>query len=271
MNLAHPIAWILIVLSGASMVVRFAIPSPAAGLVRVQAAGAGLSEEDRSTFLLEKASLEGGDFHASERLLRLTRDRYDPDLWSSVAFVLAQNHVKPQSGYRWAASAVTMAESETNRLDLAHPTAKERSYMLHLAELWSNLGFVCLQHRQRDTDCARRYLLAAEALDPHPSYAGLLAKATQQQSGITEDGAQRVHIGKDIALKESGRAGRPTPLDIVLVSHGGTTKKLLQTGSIPKKLPTHFDFPGRIAAMRESWFEATSRVQRMNGRVRSRS
>ena len=90
--------------------------------------------------------------------------------------------------------------------------------MAHLAALWSNLGFVCLQHHQRDTDCAQRYLRAAQALDPHSSYMQLLKRSEQSQPNtLSYDASDQIVAGK-IDLNISGNPGKTTSLDIVLAS-----------------------------------------------------
>jgi hypothetical protein len=223
LNLAHPIAWLLLALSAAGVLVRFALPSPVAAVAHTPV----LSEEDRTTLLAETASLQRGDFQASERLLNLARSRYDADLWSSIAFVLAQNQVKPHSAHSWAESAVALAENSAARLNLAHPTPQTRQDMAHLAALWSNLGFVCLQHRQRDTDCAQRYLRAAQALDPHPSYAELLKRSEQNRpNALCYDASDPIVAGR-IDMDISGRRDSSTSLDIVLTSRDQTTVRVL--------------------------------------------
>ena len=228
LNLAHPIVWLLLVLSAASVIVRFALPSP----VVVFAHTPGVSEEDRATLLVETASLQRGDFQASERLLNLARSRYDSDLWSSIAFVLAQNQVKPHSAYNWAESAVALAENRAARLDLAQPTPQTRQDMAHLAALWSNLGFVCLQHRQRDTDCAQRYLRAAQALDPHPSYAELLKRSEQNRPNALSYDASDPLVAGRIEIPITGQRGSSTSLDIVLTSRDETTVRVLDGRSV---------------------------------------
>jgi hypothetical protein len=173
-----------------------------------------------------------GDFPASERLLKLARSRYDADLWSTIAFVLAQNQVKPHSAYNWAESAVALAENSATRLDLAQPTLQTRQDMAHLAALWSNLGFVCLQHRQRDTDCAQRYLRAAQALDPHPSYAELLKRSEPNQPNTLSFDASDLVVAGKIDLDVSGPPGSSTMFDIVLTSRGETAARALDGGPV---------------------------------------
>ena len=221
LNLAHPITWLVMVLSATGIILKFAFPSPVAAV----APAALVSEEDRTTLLIEMASLGRGDFQASERLLKLARSRYNADLWSSIAFVLAQNRVKPNSAHKWAESAVALAENSISRLDLAQPTPETRQDMAHLASLWSNLGFVCLQHSHGDTACAQRYLRAAKALDPHPNYAQLLERSEQSQPNTPSYDASAPIVSSAINLDVSGNSGSSNSLDIVLTSRGKTTAR----------------------------------------------
>jgi uncharacterized membrane protein len=234
LNLAHPIVWLLLVLSAASVLVRYALPP----IVTADTLTSGVSEQDRATILIETASLQRGDFQASERLLNLARSRFDADLWSSIAFVLAQNQVKPNSAYSWAVSAVALAENSASRLDLSHPTQQARQDMAHVAALWSNLGFVCLQHRQRDTDCAQRYLRAAQALDPHSSYMQLFKRSEQNQpSALSYDASDALVAGK-IDLDVSGNPGNATSLDIVLASSRETMVHALDGDPVDPQVAT---------------------------------
>jgi hypothetical protein len=228
LNLAHPIVWLLLVLSAAGVLVRFALPSPVVAIAHTPE----VSEEDRATLIVETASLQRGDFQASERLLNLARSRYDSDLWSSIAFVLAQNQVKPHSAHNWAESAVALAENSAARLDLARPAPQTRKDMAHLAALWSNLGFVCLQHRQRDTDCAQRYLRAAQALDPHPSYAELLKRSEPNRPNALSYDASDPLVAGRIDIPITGQRGSFTSLDIVLTSRDETTVRVLDGRSV---------------------------------------
>jgi uncharacterized membrane protein len=234
LNLAHPIVWLLLVLSAASIILRFVRPSTVAAIAQSQ----GISEGDRTTLLAQTASLERGDFKASERLLNLAQSRYDADLWSSIAFTLAQNHVKPHSAYRWAVSAVAMAEMSASRLDLSQATPQTRQNMSHLAALWSNLGFVCLQHTQSDPDCAQHYLRAAEALDPHQSYALLLTRSKDSlPSALSHDASDPIVAGS-VNLNVSGNPATSTLIDIVFTSRGQTTVQARDGGRVDQRAAT---------------------------------
>jgi uncharacterized membrane protein len=226
LNLAHPIAWLLLVLSTASVIIRYALPSPVAAIAGTSV----LSEQDRTTLVREASALQRGDFQASERLLNLAQSRYDANLWSSIAFVLAQNQVKPHSAYNWAERAVALADNSASRLDLSQPTPQTRQDMAHLAALWSNLGFVCLQHPQRDPDCAQRYLRAAVALDPHPSYAQLLKRSEQGRPNTLSYDVSDSIVSGAMELDVSGSPESSISLDIVLSSRGETTVRTLDGG-----------------------------------------
>ena len=95
--------------------------------------------------------------------------------------------------------------------------------MAHVAALWSNLGFVCLQHHQGDTDCARRYIRAAQALDPHWSYLQLLKRSERNQPNTLSYDASDALVAGKIDLDVSGNPGNTNSLDIVLASSRETT------------------------------------------------
>ena len=201
LNLGHPLAWAIVLVSLLGLGNRL-IP----GVYPVQATAATPSgflfpEQDKTTFVMESEALQHGEFAASERLRKLHKT-YNPDLWSSIAFVLAQNRVKQDSALNWAGSAVSMAEWKDS-FNSDTPTDEARANMEHLAAMWSNLGFSCLQHKRKDVVCSVPYLSAAEALDPHASYAGLLTQAVHKQgapagtaslSQIVISGAEPVEI-----------------------------------------------------------------------------
>jgi len=182
LNLGHPLAWGIVLLSAGMLGLRFlpmfqpvrvgtiststsASMSPAERLQQV-------SDRDRESFVADAVALRQGEFAASERLIYLARHSINTDLTSSVAVVLAQNHVKPTAAFQLATQAAGDAENHTRIRALAAPDE-----LPHLALLWSNVGFVCLQQKHRDDGCASRYLAAAQSLDPHPGYAAMLAKA----------------------------------------------------------------------------------------------
>ena len=224
LNLGHPLAWTIVLVSLLGVANRFlpaVYPVQAAPL---QVNGNELSEEDKRTFIIESEALQHGDFAASERLRKLHKTNI-PDLWSSIAFVLAQNRVKQDSTLNWAGRAVNMAESEdslqTNTLAAAAPANME-----HLAAIWSNLGFSCLRHKRKDVVCAVPYLSAAEALDPHASYAGLLAQAVHKQGALTGTAApsQIVISGSEpVEIAGLQSPGSTTLLNLVFKSGGDTS------------------------------------------------
>jgi uncharacterized membrane protein len=184
LNLGHPLAWLIVVISLAGFIAQ-----RTATVINASKQDPSVPSSIRFQFTSDTLALQRGEFAASERLLKLARDHYNHDLWSSIAFVLASNQVKPHSARKWAESAVYAAEWNSYRpppvifSGAASPTQE-------LAALWSNLGFVCLNGKPQDLDCAQRYLLAASILDPRPAYAAQLTVAEQQDSTATLGEAQ---------------------------------------------------------------------------------
>jgi len=165
LNFGQPLAWILILISITGLGVRRYPQSSTANYEP--------NDSVQAQFATATRQLSGGEFAGSERLLYIARHTNDPAVWSSVAYELTVNHVKPDSALQWAKRAVTQGESLSSQTNLAMPNARNWEAMTRLAAYWSNLGYVCSW--QGDLDCAQRNLEAAWALDPLPAYGNELA------------------------------------------------------------------------------------------------
>jgi uncharacterized membrane protein len=186
LNFGQPLAWMLILLSVTGLGLRWYVKSPTPHYEP--------NDSVQAQFATAARQLSGGEFAASERLLYIARHTNDPTVWSSVAYELTVNDVKPDSARQWAEKAVAWGEGEYWQSDLpsvivsAAPSncpnpancapdepvsVVDRPGMARLAALWSNLGYVC--SRQGDLDCALRYLIAAWTLDPMSAYGNDLA------------------------------------------------------------------------------------------------
>jgi len=164
LNYGRPLAWLLIMISAAGFGVRWYGKSPNPNYE---------PNSVQSQFATASMQLRGGEFAASDRLLYMARHNDDPAVWSSVAYELTKNHVKPDSARQWAKRAVTQEEQVASQIPLLLNDGENREEMARLAALWSNLGYVCSW--QGDLDCAQRYLVAAWALHPLPGYRDELA------------------------------------------------------------------------------------------------
>ncbi len=160
LNYGQPLAWVLLVIFVTGFGVRWIAVPPSPSYEP--------ADSVESQFVTATMQLRGGEFAASDRLLYMARHSDDPAVWSSVAYELTKNHVKPNSAREWAEKAVTQQELISSYIPLAMANEWNREQMSRLAAFWSNLGFVCLS--QGDLDCAQRYLIAAWILNPVPAY-----------------------------------------------------------------------------------------------------
>lgn len=176
LNFGRSLAWILVLMSAAGLSLRWFAISPAQN-----------SEAERSVqsrFAVAALQLRAGDSDASARLLYIARHSDDPAVWSSVAYVLADNHVRPDGARNWAEKAVNSQEGNS-QTRLATTNGVGWEAMRRLAGSWSNLGFVCSW--RSDFDCAQRYVAAAWALDPLPAY-GTQLEAIIKTAPTPQDG-----------------------------------------------------------------------------------
>lgn len=160
LNFARPLAWILILISASGLGLRCYVRSSAP-----------IDNPDHfveSQFAIATLQLRGGKFEASEQLMRIARHSDDPAIWSSAAYELTDNHVKPHFALEWAERAAASGESVSAQARLTMTTNEDWKVMARLAAYWSNLGYVCSW--QGDFDCAQRYLAATWTLDPLPGY-----------------------------------------------------------------------------------------------------
>ncbi len=165
LNYGQPLGWMLLLISATGLGLIWNVKSPIPNFEP--------HDPVQSQFATASLQLRGGEFAASDRLLYMARHNDDPAVWSSVAYELTKNHVKPDSARQWAKRAVTREEQVTSQIPLLMNDGENREEMARLAALWSNLGYVCSS--QGDLDCAQPYLEAAWALDPLPAYRDELA------------------------------------------------------------------------------------------------
>jgi uncharacterized membrane protein len=165
LNLGRPVAWIIILISVASLGVRWYGKSPLAH----DPEHASLE----SQFALATLQLRGGNSEGSDHLIRMARHNNDPAIWTSVAYELTANHSRPRLAREWAEKAVAAEESLNSQSRLAFTFPGDWRMMAALAASWSNLGYVCSW--KGDLDCAQKYLAAAWTLDPLPAYNNELA------------------------------------------------------------------------------------------------
>jgi uncharacterized membrane protein len=164
LNFGKPLAWILILISAASLSLRWYTKSP---LVHDPE-----QATTESQFAMSAMQLRDGKSEGSDQLIHLARHNNDPAIWTSVAFELTANHSRPRLAREWAEKAVAAEESLSSQAPPASTTATDWQMMAALAASWSNLGYVCSW--QGDLDCAQRYLAAAWTLDPLPAYSNEL-------------------------------------------------------------------------------------------------
>jgi uncharacterized membrane protein len=164
LNLGRPVAWVLILISAASLGIRAYGKSPL--IHDPQQASL------ESQFAVATLQLRGGNSEGSDHLIRMARHNNDPAIWTSVAYELTANHSRPRLSHEWAEKAVAAEESLNSHAPFAFTTTADWRLMAALAASWSNLGYVCSW--QGDLNCAQKYLAAAWTLDPLPAYSNEL-------------------------------------------------------------------------------------------------